>query len=157
MADSRVGAGFWAAPAVLDVSQSPGAEAGGLCWCRQARLPSSQNDNYLPTRVRGEYIFICFVLNNNHLFLTVLKFRKSKIKSQWVGCLVRTHFQVHKPSCSCHIVTWRKGLPQPLISLPVPEKYYRSKGFYGGAVRMYLLPCHFMFLTLARTIDTSFR
>ena len=90
MADSHVGAGFWAAPAVLDVNQSPGgeAEAGGLCWCRQARLPSSQNDNYLPTRVRGEYIFICFVLNNNHLFLIVLKFRKSKIKLPvgWVSC-----------------------------------------------------------------------
>ena len=135
MADSRVGAGFWAAPAVLDVSQSPGAEAGGLCWCRQARLPSSQNDNYLPTRVRGEYIFICFVLNNNHLFLIVLKFRKSKIKSQWVGCLVRTHFPVHKPSCSCHIVTWRKG--QGAVWRPFSKD---SNPIHGGSTLMTSFP-----------------
>ena len=54
------------------------AEAGGCVGA--GRLGFQLAEQQLFARVGGEYIFVCFVLNNNHLFLIFLKFRKSKIK-----------------------------------------------------------------------------
>ena len=78
------------------------AEAGGCVGA--GRLGFQLAEQQLFARVGGEYIFVCFVLNNNHLFLIFLKFRKSKIKvpEGWVSRPTSQFIIHHVPAVLLH-------------------------------------------------------